>query len=148
MLYVDAIASTYLRMTFSQRNLMEANLIGLGIKQMLALNLITAAAILLIWYLTHKAENAKWEKQRLDQQAEREADRSERKDQADEHMKKWDSVMLQHKEELVRQAESHAKDTDRLMRLLEREVQVGELHANLLQALNSKIDGKLICPRE
>lgn len=127
---------------------MEAQLVGLGIKQMLALNLVTAAAILLIWYLTHRAENSKWEKQRIDQKTERDAERMERASQSEEHMQKWNSMMQQNKDELVRQTESHAKDTDRLMRLLEREIQVGELHANLLQALNVKMDSKHICPKD
>lgn len=119
---------------------------AMGIKQLLSLNMVTAAAILLIWYLTHLAEMTKWKQQKKDEAAERELDRLEREQQAKEHMVKWDSMILQSREELERQNKNHNQDTERLMKLLERQTQVNELHATLLQAINFKVDQNKICP--
>jgi flagellar biosynthesis component FlhA len=112
----------------------------MSIRQMLSLNLVTAAAILLIWYLSHLAEMAKWKQQRQDEAEERRADREERERQAREHMIKWESMVQQSREELERQTKNHNQDTERLMKLLERQTNINELHASLLQNINLKID--------
>jgi hypothetical protein len=116
------------------------DLAELGIKQMLSQNLITAATILLIWYLTYLSEMAKWKRQKQDEAEERKAERLERERQAKEHMIKWESMVQQSREELERQNKYHNQDTERLMKLLERQTQINELHATLLQTINFKID--------
>jgi biopolymer transport protein ExbB/TolQ len=137
--------------------MMEASLVTMGVKQMLLLNMVTAASILLIWYLTHKAENAKWKQQRKDDMVEREAERLERERQASEHMEKWNSMLNQHQEENERLLKQHAEETERLLkqhgiendrayRLLERQTQVNEVHAALLQTISTKLNNYSICP--
>jgi hypothetical protein len=129
----------------------------MGVKQLFALNLVTAASILLIWYLTHKAENAKWKQQREDEKTEREADRTEREKaskadqyererQAVEHMEKWRSMLVQHHDETDRLIKHHAAENDRAYRLLDRQTQVNELHASLLQLITAKMDQRSYCP--
>jgi flagellar biosynthesis/type III secretory pathway M-ring protein FliF/YscJ len=68
-----------------------------------------------------------------DKRLEREADRESKR--AAEHMKKWDDVLNAHKAE-----------NDRQFKLSERQTEVLELHANLLQKIYDKVDNKTICP--
>lgn len=68
-----------------------------------------------------------------DKRLEREAERENQR--AAEHMKKWDDVLNAHKAE-----------NDRQFKLSERQTEVLEMHAVLLQKISDKIDNKTICP--
>jgi hypothetical protein len=67
-----AIAKPGIKCPPKKRKAME--LAELGIKQILSQNLITAATILLIWYLTYLSEMAKWKRQKQDEAEERKAE--------------------------------------------------------------------------
>lgn len=136
----------------------DAAMVGSGIQNLVSLNLVTAGAILLIWWLTHKAETARWKQQRIDDATEREnerkeresqskAEREERASQALEHMAKWDSMMDAHQKEVDRLTRTHKEDSARMQKLLEREVQVSELHAALLNTISNRLSGYKLCPK-
>lgn len=136
----------------------DAAMVGLGVQNLVSLNLVTAGAILLIWWLTHKAETKRWTQQRIDENLQREmerkeretqarADREERKSQAAEHMAKWESMMDAHQKEVDRLTRTHKEDTARMQKLLEREVQVSELHAAYLNTISNRLSDHKICPK-
>lgn len=68
-----------------------------------------------------------------DKRLEREADRESKR--AAEHMKKWDDIL-----------QAHRTENDRQFKLSERQTEVLEMHAVLLQKISDKIDHKTICP--
>lgn len=123
----------------------ETALIG-SVVSNLATSGVTAAAIMAIWYLTHKAQNAEREADRKTRAEKEIAEREERKRQADEHMVKWNSMLEQHEAETARLVAQNQGELDRAYRLHEREVQVNELHANLLQSLISDVKNNQFCP--
>ena len=111
----------------------------MSIRQMLSLNLVTAAAILLIWYLSHLAEMAKWKQQRQD-----EAEGAGQTAKSGNAGQRTHDQMGINGPAVARRVgatdQNHNQDTERLMKLLERQTNINELHASLLQNINLKID--------
>lgn len=123
---------------------MEA-MVLLAVKGLLVSSPI-AAVCLLIWYYTVKQAAKDRERDQLNQKSREESDREIRKREAAEHMEKWNTLVRQHTDEVARMAKTHQEELDRAYRLHERMTEVNELHASLLQSIDSKISNNQFCP--
>jgi hypothetical protein len=102
--------------------------------------------IFLIWYLTHRADNAKWDNIRIDDSAKRKEEAEIREKDRVEHMAKWNSMVTQQSTQMNQILLSHRDETDRTYKLLDRQTSAIEMQAHLLTVLNAKFSANGVCP--
>ncbi len=112
----------------------------------LAITSFTAAAFFVIWYLTHKAEQKRWNMQIKLEQAKYLSDQEARERKEAAERKERDAISQDFRQRHLDIMQMHKEDMERAYKLLEREVQVGELHASLLQTMAGKFESHKICP--
>jgi hypothetical protein len=115
-----------------------------------ALKYGVAGLIFIMWLLSQRAEQRRWDISRKDEaerqqktldseNAKREADRAE-------HMKKWDSMLLMQKDQFVFMVNSHAAESESTHDILKRQAAAMEMQAAQLSHLNAKIENNRFCP--
>ena len=109
-----------------------------------------AAILFVVWYLSHRAEIARWEETRKDDRIRTEAERKVEAETRDrdrrEHMAKWDSMIAQQDRQVSEILTAHKNELDRAYTLLGRQTQAIELQAHLFSVLTEKINQNQFCP--